>query len=95
MNSDFEPIYTVNNLFNDFIMLQYFFLREIYVFIRLSRILYHLQVTAVRLSSPSGASIIKQYTKSTCRTGSTVGTCGRFSLGIQTKQEPDDSINCL
>ena len=54
----YEPIYTVKNMYNDFIILQDVFLTwKVWVFCILRGIRYYFQVTIIGLSSPLGASL--------------------------------------
>ena len=54
----YEPIYTVNNLYNDFIILQDVFLTwKVSFFYILCGIWYYFQVTIIGLSSPLGGSL--------------------------------------
>ena len=88
----YEPIYTVKNLYDDFIILQYFFPRVNYVFFTfLSGIWYYLQFIA-KLSVWSPA-IKQNVKKERVLTGSTFGIYSRFRSRMQTKQEPVDSLN--
>jgi len=60
----YEPIYTVKNLYNDFIILQEFLLRENYICLRFLRgIWYYLQFIAFYLSFPVWSPAIKHIVK--------------------------------
>ena len=86
----YEPIYTVENLYNHFIILQDFFFRENYViFMVLSGIWYYLQVIA---NYPWGAPLSTRTPKARALTGSTFGIYSWFRSGMETKQKPVDSF---
>ena len=54
----YEPVYTVNDLYNDFIILQDVFLTwTLCAFYSFTWNRYYLQVTIIDLSSPLGASL--------------------------------------